>query len=119
MLAVPRIDRLDARELHDVRADAEDHPRPPRDPGRDRRASSISAFISRTAAAMPVEDRARDDRVPDVELDDLVDRRDRLHVVIVQAVPGVHGEPERARRCRAASAMRASSRARRSPVASA
>ena len=43
---------------------------------------------------MPSNDGARHDRVPDVELDDLGNRGDRLHVLIVQAVPGVHLEPE-------------------------
>ena len=95
MLAVALVDLLDPRELHDVGADAEDHPPAPSAPRRGRRASIISAFISRTAAAMPVDDCARDDGVPDVELDDLLDRGDRLHVVVVQAVPGVHREAER------------------------
>ena len=53
MLSMARIDRLDARKLHDVGAYAEDHQPAPRGAGRDRRASSISAFISLTAAAMP------------------------------------------------------------------
>src|SRR5581483_10096806 len=42
------------------------------------------------------EDRARDDGVTDVQFRDPRDGGDRLDVVIVQTVPGVHLEPERA-----------------------
>src|SRR5262245_38216904 len=35
---------------------------------------------------------ARDDGVADIQLDDLRNHRDRLHVVVIQAVTGVHRE---------------------------
>ena len=43
----------------------------------------------------PVENRARDDCVADVELDDVGQGRDRLDIVVMQAMTGVHGEPQR------------------------
>ena len=36
----------------------------------------------------------RDDGVPDVQLDDLMNGGDGLHVVIVQAMAGVNREPQ-------------------------
>ena len=55
----------------------------------------------------------------DVELDDLGDRRDRLHVVVGEAVAGVHFEPEVRRALRARCERRSSSRACAEPLASA
>ena len=47
-----------------------------------------------------MEYRARDDRMPNVELDDLCNGRHRLHIVIVQAVAGMHPETEPGRMSR-------------------
>ena len=55
------------------------------------------ALHLRHCARHAVDQRARDDGVSDVQLDDLADRGDRLHVVIVHAMAGVHGQPEAAR----------------------
>src|ERR1700723_3132852 len=42
----------------------------------------------------PIDDGACHDRVPDVELDDFRDRRDRLDIVIVQPMTGVDRQPQ-------------------------
>ena len=80
MGAETRIAVAHALRLQHVDADAEDHVR----------AASISAFISPHRRGQPIEQRPRDDRVPDVELDDLRDRRYRRDIVIVQPVAGVN-----------------------------
>src|SRR6185436_15121523 len=47
----------------------------------------------------PAEDRLADQEVPDIELNDFGQRRDRLGGVEVEAVAGMHFETERARAC--------------------
>ena len=49
-------------------------------------------FAHRRREAM--KDRARNNGVPDVELHDRLDRGNRLHVVIVQTMSGMHSETE-------------------------
>ena len=105
MPAEPPPGRLDALDLHEVGADAEDHAVTALRPAR----AAMRRFISATAGPRPVDDRARDDRVADVELDELGDRRDRPDVVVVEAVAGV---ARRARGRRAAAPPRRGARAR-------
>ena len=57
-------------------------------------------FHLRDGAGEAVEQRLRDDRVADVELDDRAHRGDRRHVVVVEPVTGVHDEAERRARAR-------------------
>ena len=77
--------------------------------GRDpwRRASCVIAFVE------PDEHRLADQEMPDVEFDDLRQRRDRLGAGIIEAVPGMHLEAEAAGAARAARGCAAIRRRRR------
>ncbi len=60
-----------------------------------------------------VDDRARDDRMADVQFDDFRDRGDRLDVVVVEAMTGIHRQAQRGRRFRRAAQPLEFARARR------
>ena len=72
-------------------------------------------FISRDGGPEAAHHGAGDDRVADVELDDLRDRRDRLDVVVVEPVARVHDEPGRASRAAPHPRAASSSRPRSAP----
>jgi hypothetical protein len=111
-VAVPLVEAAEAGDGDDVGADTGDH-------GRDRRADdgarlrlAQQALHFAHGLAQADEDRPADDRVPDVQLADAKQLRDRLHVEVVERVPGIethaeHGERRRRRR--------ESSRVRRAP----
>ncbi len=58
------------------------------------RAASISAFILRTEVGQSREQGFTNDGVAYIQFDDFRNGRHELHVVVVQAMPGMHGETE-------------------------
>ena len=92
-LAEPLERLLDAADVAEVAADADDHPRP----SAIVRPSSIAARMRLHALGEADEDRLADQEMADVELHDLRQAGDRARRLVVEAVAGVAFEPERRR----------------------
>ena len=88
---------LDAADVDEIVADAEDHADLARWPSRAApwRASSISARMRRTALVEADEDRLADEEVADVELDDLRQARNGSYRIEGEAMACVHFEAGR------------------------
>ena len=83
--------RLNTRVLNDVRTDTEDHVSfPPV-----WKSAHQKVFHLAHRRIQSDEQRFGDDGVTDVEFDDIRDRDNVLHIMIMQTVPGIHLQPPR------------------------